>query len=117
MRGCSQGAVVLFVLSLLLSSAQCMMACAVAPCQPSSQNNLPPCHQHPAPANHTPSACIYPAAVVDAGHSRVAPDLAAVALFPPVDCLLPSHSIEEAAILHTGSPPGIIQLSTVILRV
>ena len=120
MRGPSRSAVVLLALTLLFSTAQCMVACAAAPCQSDSQSNLPPCHRHPAPANHASSACSHPL-TASAGRSLNAhmalPQFFAAPLFSQLACLVPPPAIDQQAIPLSPSPPGTAAVSTVILRI
>jgi hypothetical protein len=117
----SQISVLLLVVLLLLSSAQCMMGCVVAPCHAASQSSLPPCHRHHAPANQVPPGCSHPLTMEDTGRSSAADlviaDFTAAPLFPPIAFLSASQVIDQGVTPGTASPPGITALSTVILRI
>src|SRR5579863_6733445 len=57
MYGSRRIAGILLVLMLALSSAQCVIACAIAPCETAGDSNLPPCHRHHVPPGHDAPSC------------------------------------------------------------
>src|SRR5580692_1629864 len=62
-------ATLMMVLALVLSSIQCVSACVTEDCAPAQ--NVPPCHQHGAPAQHDSSVCGHQISLADATQSPV----------------------------------------------
>lgn len=115
-----QFSVVLLAMLLLFSSANCVVACVVAPCRTASPSTVPPCHGHHSPASNTPIACSHPLTIADTAHSPAAhlasPGFVVLQFFPSATSLLCLECGPEAAV-HSPSPFGVRAISTVVLRI
>jgi len=120
MRGSSHLAAVFLALLFLFASAKCSIACAVAPCESTSFSNLPPCHRHHhAPADQSPLACAHPMAVALAAPSVVhlTPPQPVATLVSTSAFMRPLPAAQAKVSQGSASPPGFLDLSSVVLRV
>ncbi|HEX4750094.1 MAG TPA: hypothetical protein VH302_11180 [Bryobacteraceae bacterium] len=119
MYGSTRTARILLVLLLIVSSAQCMMACAAGPCETAGDNNLPPCHRHHVPAGHTAPSCSHPLAIDmrQASTTQFALNNSMALPLAAMACLAPTRTTVEQSCLLAPAPPGVVALSTVILRI
>jgi hypothetical protein len=109
----------LIAVVLVLTSAQCIMACAVADVP--SKDVAPPCHQqHHGHPPKVPLACSH-----DLGLDRTAHlttqisdcDFSSVAFTIAAVGPAPSAISHPGVPLQSPSPPGLIALSVVVLRI
>ncbi|MBV9610848.1 MAG: hypothetical protein JO091_00175 [Acidobacteriaceae bacterium] len=116
----SRSALVALAVLLLFSSTRCMTTCLTGPCQNVSQSNLPPCHRHHAPANHTTPACSHTLAIADTRHFPLVPahlnSFWAVPSVGPI-ALFSHRAFSHEARASAPSPPPAPSLSSVILRI
>jgi hypothetical protein len=109
----------LIALALMLTSAQCIMACAVADCHDSQ--NVAPCHQgHHGHAPKVPLACSHDLGMGRAAHlnSPISDcDFSSVAfritVAQPAPIVAPNFRVPRQNL----SPPGLTSLSAIVLRI
>jgi hypothetical protein len=110
---------ILVALAVLLTSAQCVMACAVARCQ--TQKDIPPCHrQHSGQSDKVPLACSHDLAIGRAAHLNTQisncdfsnPASATIVVLPA-----PIVDAGYGVTRQSPSPPDLACLSAVVLRI
>lgn len=108
----------LIVLALVLTSAQCVMACAVTSCH---DKDLAPCHQgHHSHAPKVPLACSHELGIAPAAHlnNPIADCDFSHAAFAVTEVVpLPIVGTALGLPRRSPSPPGLTSLSAVVLRI
>jgi len=111
---------ILIALALVLASAQCITACAVADCQ--THDNVPPCHeQHHGHSHHkVPVACSHDLGTGRTTHltTQISPcDFSGAASSMTVVVFALNVAAGYGATRQNSSPPGLTCLSAVVLRI
>jgi hypothetical protein len=110
---------VLIALALVLTSAQCVMACAVAACH--TQNNVPPCHQQQRGHTHKlPLTCSHELAIARTAHlnPQVSDcDFANAVFTMTAVASAPNVAAASGVAGQNSSPPGLTCLSRLVLRI
>jgi hypothetical protein len=110
---------ILVALAVLLTSAQCVMACAVARCQ--TQKDIPPCHrQHSGHTDKVPLACSHDLGIGRTAHlnTQISEcDFSILASATIVVLPAPIVAVGYGVTRQSSSPPGLACLSAVVLRI
>ena len=109
---------IFIALALVLTSAQCVMACAVPACQ--TQNNVPPCHQHqPGHTHKLPLTCSHELAIARITHlnAQISDcDFASAVCAVAVVALAPNVAA-GSGVAWQNSSPGLTHTSGLVLRI
>jgi hypothetical protein len=110
---------ILIALALVLTSAQCVMACAVAACQ--TQNKVPPCHEHqPGHTHKLPLTCSHELAIARTTHLNPQvsdSDFASAVFAVTAGASAPNVAAGSGVARQNPSPPGLTHLSGLVLRI
>jgi len=109
---------ILVALALVLTSAQCVVACALASCQ--TRNDVPPCHRHqPVHTHKLPLTCSHELTIVRIAYLEPQvsdSDFATTVLaMTAVPCAANVAAVDVAG--QNSSPPGLTPLSGLVLRI
>jgi hypothetical protein len=109
---------ILVALAVLLTSAQCVMACAVARCQ--TQKDIPPCHrQHSGHTDKVPLACSHDLGIGRTAHLNTQISECDFSILASATIVvLPAPIVAGYRVTwQSSSPPGLACLSAVVLRI